>query len=149
MSHPASTAIPASPVTPSAATRSPGRRAPRRGASIAIAALAWLMTAGLVAQVFLVGLALFVDPARWMTHRGLGMGFAPLALVVLVLALVGRQPSAVRWRAAALLGLMIVQIATAAIRGIAGTVHPVNAILIFWLTLSLMRHARAARDAAA
>ena len=124
-------------------------RAPRRRASLAIIVLASLLAVGMTIQVFLAGLALFVDSLYWWPHHALGHSLTPAALVLLVLTLIGRQPAGVRWRAAVLVVLLVGQGALAKIRGAAGALHPVNAMLLFWLVITLVRAARSTRAASA
>lgn len=124
------------------------RAAPRR-TSLVVLVLASLLGACVVAQVFFAGLALFVDPLYWRPHRGLGHLLVPAALALLAVAAVGRQPPRVRWLAAALVVLLVAQGALASIRGLAGALHPVNALLILGVVVALATEARTAWRAAA
>ena len=116
----------------------------RRGVALAVLALAALVVVGVIAQFVLTGLALFVDPLYWRPHHDVGHSLAPITLALLVLAILGRQPATVRWRAGVLLVLVIAQGALAAARGAAGVLHPVNALLVLGAALALLRSARAA-----
>ena len=63
-----------------------------RFSRIAYAALAWLFVACVVCQVFLAGMAIFVDPLNWVRHVGFVHLFGELPLVMLLLAFAGRMP---------------------------------------------------------
>ena len=116
---------------------------PTRGwrARRAYQVLDWLFAACVVIQVFVAGLAIFVDPAHWAWHRAFVHAFELLPLVMLGLAFLGRLPVRTRWLTAAVFGLLILQYATAENQGVAGAFHPVNALLLFWAAVSLARWA--------
>jgi len=101
--------------------------------------LALLFALCVVVQVVLAGLALFVDRAWWLRHRGFGHFPELLLPSMLVAAFVGRLPSRTRWLTVSAMGLIVVQVVTAALGGLAGVVHPVNALLIFWAATSMAR----------
>lgn len=85
---------------------------------------------GLVGQVLLAGWSLFNEPDRWAWHRQLGHSLEVVALIMVVLAFAGRLPLGRRRAAIALLLLTIVQGMLAGIGGVAGTLHPVNAVIM-------------------
>ena len=103
--------------------------------------LAWIFLAGIVAQVFIAGLALFTDSARWSWHRHLAVVLAVIPL--LMLPLIFRQRRTL-WLAVLAFALLNVQGATIRIGGLAGAFHPVTALLLFWIALTLTREPRAA-----
>jgi hypothetical protein len=104
--------------------------------------LASLLAVSVVVQLFFVGMSLFVNSLYWWPHQVLGHAFVPASILLLVVTLVGRQPRRTRALAAALLVLVLVQGALAAVRGIAGALHPVNAMLLFGTSMALVRQAR-------
>ncbi len=110
-----------------------------RYARLTFRLLAWIFAACVVIQVFIAGLAVFADPARWAWHRAFVHTFEFLPLIMLALAFVGRLPTRIRWLIAATYGLFWVQYATAGIGGVAGAFHPVNALLLFWVAMRLAR----------
>ena len=100
-------------------------------------ALAWLFVGCVAVQVFLAGMATFVDAARWTWHTGFVHAFEFLPLLMLPVAFLARTPAALRWLTGALFALIWLQYLTANIGGIAGAFHPVNALLIFWVAVYL------------
>jgi hypothetical protein len=114
-------------------------------------AVAWLLVAGLVVQIFLAGLGVFRGPASFATHRDFGYLLELLPLVLLIVGLVarlGRRPALL---AAGIFGLFLVQSVFVALRSTAPEVaalHPVNGFLITFLAIVLARDAWLARGAA-
>jgi hypothetical protein len=104
-------------------------------------ALAWLFAGCVAAQVFLAGLAIFVDAARWPWHTAFIHTFEFLPLLMLPLAFLARAPAALRWLTGALFALLWLQYLTANIGGIPAALHPVNALLIFWVAVHLGQRA--------
>jgi hypothetical protein len=107
-------------------------------------AATWLFLAAILIQVFLIGLVLFAGGSIE-NHRGFGYSIIFLALAVLVTALWARVPRRDGWMAAAVLGLYIVQTSLPMFKASApwvAALHPVFAILLFWLGLSVARRAR-------
>ncbi len=111
-------------------------------------ALAWLLVAGLVVQIFLAGLGVFKGPASFDTHRDWGYMLEALPffmLIVGLLARLGRRPAIM---AAAIFGLFILQSVLVVLRTTAPEVaalHPVNGFLITFLAIVLARDAWIAR----
>jgi hypothetical protein len=66
---------------------------------------------------------------------------------MLPLAFAARLPAALRWLIGALYALIGVQYFTANSGGVAGAIHPVNALVIFWVAIYLgQRTWRAIRE---
>jgi Family of unknown function (DUF6220) len=113
-------------------------------------AVAWLLVAGLLVQIFLAGLGVFRGPASFATHRDFGYLLEILPLVLLIAGLIarlGRRPAIL---AAAIFGLFILQSVLVALRSTAPDVaalHPVNGFVIAVLALVLARDAWLARGA--
>lgn len=107
-----------------------------------------LFVAGVVLQVFLAGLGVFDDPALFLTHRSFGYLLGMLTLVLLILAIVGRQSRRVVGRSALLLLLFALQSMFVAMRPspIAG-LHPVNGFLILLVAIVVTREAWMVRAA--
>ena len=111
-------------------------------------AMAWLLVAGLVVQVFLAGLGVFRGPASFATHRDFGYVLEALPFFLLILGLVarlGRRPALL---AAGIFGLFLLQSILVVLRTNApelAALHPVNGFLITFLAIVLARDAWLAR----
>ena len=109
---------------------------------------AWLFALCILIQVFLAGLGVFVSGTWFSTHMEFAHFFEGLPLFMLIVALLGRLP-----RSFPLLSLLlIVQFALQyAFVELAGSLnvaflaafHPVNAIVMFWVTVYVARRATA------
>lgn len=105
-----------------------------------------------VVQVFLAGLGVFSDPRSFLTHRDFGYLFGMLTLVMLVLALAGREPRRVIGLSALLLLLFAFQSVFIALRDSAPQVaalHPLNGFLILFVAITVSRASWAVRGVAA
>lgn len=112
------------------------------GPRIAFAAAASLFLAGVIVQVFLAGLGAF-KITDWTTHTGLGwlLGSIPL-FVLLPLAFVAGSPNRTRWLTVALVVSAGLQPELASARAeapVIAALHPVNAMLVFWLAWLVAR----------
>jgi hypothetical protein len=110
-------------------------------ARVAFVAFAVAFAICVTIQVFIAGLAVFVNPVHWARHRSFVHFFEFLPLVLLVLSLVGRLPRAMHWQSTGLFGLIFVQYFTANIGTIlpwVAATHPVVALLLFWLSIRIV-----------
>jgi hypothetical protein len=108
---------------------------------IVFAAAAWLFLAGLVVQVFLAGLGVFVL-TDWTAHTELGWGLSSASILLLVLAVLARPDRRTVWLTAGLAVAALVQPELAAARDVAplaAALHPVNALVVFWLAWLVAR----------
>lgn len=109
-----------------------------RGARYSYAVLAWAFVAGVVVQVFFIGLALFAGSENLSLHVSLGwiLHLAPiLVLAAAALARAGRQQILL---AAALAVTVFIVPIFALLRDSAPVIaalHPVAALLSFWLAI--------------
>lgn len=108
----------------------------------------WLFVAGLLFQLFTVGMAVFVDPSWWTNHVLFSHVIGVLGFILLLLALFGRFPKAV-WGLTGLMNILFfVQGSSANLSLISpalslGTAfHPVNALLLFWTATAIADKAR-------
>lgn len=108
--------------------------------------LAAAFTAGLTMQVFIVGIALFVDAGRWGLHQRLGHALTLIPILMLGLALAGRMTTSTKLLAGVAVALVVLQMITASIGGWAGVVHPINAFLLIGLGLQLYRQGSGSRS---
>jgi mercuric ion transport protein len=105
-----------------------------------LALAAWLFAGCIIVQVFLAGLGVFDSPSQFITHRTFGYWFGWLALVVLIVAAVGRMPR----RMIGLAGLTLLQMALQSVlilfrddNPAIAALHPVNGVLLLVTTLVL------------
>ena len=130
-----------------------GRAVVRASIKRAFPWLAWLYVAVLVIQVFLAGLAVFVDPATFKTHVVFGQVVVGLLTLLLpITAWLGRTRF-VRITIGILL-FYLLQTGLPEVRAsypIVAALHPVLALGLFWLAVRLAmqsRHQSAAPAAA-
>jgi hypothetical protein len=119
----------------------------RYGSRVGYLLVAWVFVLFVMAQVFLAGLSIFVGPAGWPRHVEFGHYFGPLSLALLVLALVGRLLRRTVLLTLLLMLLYSLQYVFIEVPPQIGlpelsALHPVNALLIFWLALSLALQSR-------
>ena len=110
------------------------------GARWVYLALVWIYLVGILGQVFLAGIALFSADPSFEAHRNLGylLHLVPvLLLIVAAAARVGR--TTILWNVA-LLVVQGVQPLLPSVRNNlpwAAALHPVLALVIFWLALAI------------
>lgn len=107
--------------------------------------LAWLMVACIAAQVFLAGMAVFVNAKDWDWHVAFVHTFEYVPILMFILSLSGRMTNRMRAMTAGLFVLIelqyaLIQLGDHVSNDIAA-LHPVNALLIFWLAIVLARRA--------
>jgi hypothetical protein len=120
----------------------------RRRSHTIFLGLAWLLVLTIIVQFYLAGVAVFVDRSYWEVHLAFGhTGVAGAAFLALLAAAIGRLGRRTIGLAALLLvQIEIVQTLLVAWVGEAAgwkALHPVNALLIFWLALGQARRAKA------
>lgn len=99
------------------------------------AGAAWLFAAGILSQVFLIGLSLLGGQPSWQTHIGLGHGLAIAPLLMIVCAYLGRLPRPMKpltWLA--LVVYVLLADVVIFLRGslpLVAALHPVLAVLLF------------------
>ncbi len=107
-------------------------------ARMAFRVLAWIFLAGIGIQIFFAGMGIFVGPSWWLQHKSFVHFLEALPVLMLILAFVGRLPTSLKWLTVAAFGLIGVQYATIEMRlPTVAAFHPVNAVLLFWLALTL------------
>ena len=115
------------------------------------AAVAWVVA--IVVQVFLAGLAIINlgGNGDFTTHINVGYDIGFIQLVVLMLAIVAKLPRRDIGIAAGILVLYVVQTLLPPLRSVSpviAAVHPLNAMILFTLSVWYARHAwRAASSA--
>ena len=104
----------------------------------ALPVVAAIFVAALVVQVFLAGLGVFDDPASFITHRDFGYMIGWLAIAMLILAVVGREPRRIVGISILLIVLFTLQSVFVGLREDQPTIaalHPLNGFLILGLTV--------------
>ena len=118
-----------------------------RWSRLTFTALAWLLVAAVIVQIFLAGLAVFVDAGRWATHKSFVHTFEFVPLLMLALAFAGRQSRPIITMTVALFVAIMLQYVLADLRtsGIPelAALHVVNGAGIYYLTMNLARRATA------
>ncbi len=115
-----------------------------RAARYAYVVLAWAFVAGIVLQVFFIGLGLFVGSENLELHTTFGWLLHLGPLPVLVAAALARAGRAQVLQATALAVTIFFVPILAAVRAdlpIAAAFHPVGALLAFWLATVVARGA--------
>ena len=101
----------------------------------AYTAVAWLFVAGILIQVFLIGLTLLGGRPSMNTHRGLGHLWGILVLLMLVLAYTGRLPRPMKpftWLTFAIYVLLAdIVIFMRGSAPLVAALHPVLAVVLF------------------
>ncbi len=106
--------------------------------------LAWLTMAGLALQFYLAGMGMF-GASSFEAHRVVGYLVVLLILILLLLALIRRGPRRLLAMSALLAVLVIVQVLLPSLRSsvpLLAALHPVNAMALLGVTLTIMRSAR-------
>jgi hypothetical protein len=98
---------------------------------------------GVLIQVYIAGMAVFVDPANWSLHANFVHIIEWLPLVMLVLAFLGRLSRELKLLPVVLFVLIIVQYATALgfSDSMVAATHPVNAVVIVGVAAMTTRRA--------
>jgi hypothetical protein len=110
------------------------------GARYVFLAMVWIYVAAILFQVFLAGIGLFGAAKDFEPHAGLGWILHLVPVLLLIVAAVARVGSSLLWWTAALLVVQFVQPILATLRNdapVAAAFHPVLAVVIFWLALTI------------
>ncbi|WP_261303319.1 DUF6220 domain-containing protein [Paenibacillus andongensis] len=113
-----------------------------RGVRLFYEILAWAFLLCIIVQVFIAGLASFMDPADWEIHKMFVRIFALTPLVMFLLTFVGRIRGQVRWLCLGLFGMVIFQFLTVQIftsAFVLAAFHPVIALLLFWGSVTTVK----------
>jgi len=105
-----------------------------------------LFMVGVLGQVFLAGLGIFAHPLNFKTHIIMGGVLYGLSALMWILAALGRQPLETTRLNGILFGVLTLQGFLPHLRGVIpalAALHPVNALVIFWMALILARRAQA------
>jgi len=109
------------------------------GARYVYLGLVWIYLGAILVQVFLAGTGLFSAQRDFEPHIGLGW-ILHLVPVLLIIAAAARVGARLLWWTAALLVVQFIQPILPALRTDlpwAAALHPVLAVIIFWLAASI------------
>ena len=115
-----------------------------RGARYLYAALAWAFVAGILLQVYFVGLGIFAGKENLDLHASFGWILHLGPLPVLVIAALARAGRARILQATALAVTIFFVPILAAVRAdlpLLAAIHPVGALVAFWLAILVARGA--------
>jgi hypothetical protein len=110
------------------------------GARYLYVALVWLYVAGILVQVFLAGIGMFGAERDFEPHIGLGWLLHLVPILLLIVAAIARVGSRLIWWNVALLLVQFFQPILPSQRAgapWAAALHPVLALIIFWLALTI------------
>jgi hypothetical protein len=113
-------------------------------AMIALLWLARVFAVCILLQVFLAGLAVFVDAVYWESHSSFVHFFSFLPIVMILLSFIARLPVSIRMQSIRLFGLIIAEFITAVLSskiGFLSALHPVIALVMFISAMSLAKQA--------
>lgn len=105
----------------------------------------WLFAGGVITQFVLAGLALFDSGLIWDFHIGVGFSIGYLLLLNVIFGLLGRLPRAAWGRLGLLFLVYVIQTILPSLRHSVpwiAALHPINAAVILWLSITFARHAR-------
>lgn len=114
----------------------------------AVLVLKWLariFALFIVAQVFLAGLATFVN-SNWTAHTNFARLFIVVPILMILLSFIARLPVIYRTKSFQLLVMVIMMFVTAKLSSVIGwlsALHPVIALGMFWITMTLARQTAA------
>jgi hypothetical protein len=109
------------------------------------AGLAWLFLVAVIVQVFLAGIGLF-GVSDMELHRGVGYNLPILPLLMLLLAWPARIERRTVWLTLTLFLVAMIQTLLPSFRGsvaVIAALHPVNALLVFYLAVVAARRSLA------
>lgn len=113
-----------------------------RNAGHVFKGLAWIFAAAILGQVFLAGLALFLDPSHWVRHAEFARYFSFVPILMLAVSFIARLPAPLRLQSAVLIGLVILLALSGLFSSAIGYLsafHPVLALFLFFRTMNLIR----------
>ncbi len=110
------------------------------GARYVYLGIVWIYLAGILVQVFLAGTGLFGVARDFEPHIGLGWILHIVPFLLLIAGAVARIGSRLMWWTTALAAVQFIQPLLALARHdvpVVAAFHPVLALVIFWLALTI------------
>lgn len=122
---------------------SPAMKSRHKNIQIIFAVVAWLFALCVISQVFIAGLATFVDFSNWKLHTNFVHIFEWLPIIMFILTFFGHISKSLRWESLGLFGLIFLQYATANMGSVwvLGAFHTVIALFMFSWSISVARRA--------
>lgn len=108
----------------------------------------WLFALFILIQVFLAGLSIFDSPGLISLHITFAHTFEYIPVLLFILALCGRFPRSIPLLSLLLIVQFALQYAFIRLSGqfsepVIAAFHPVNAVVMFWVTLYVVRRSMA------
>jgi hypothetical protein len=108
--------------------------------------LSTLFALGVLLQVFLAGAGIFASSSWWALHETVGMSLGLFPLAFLLLAWIGQLGRWSLWLGGLAFGLVALQVVLITVPDTLGlpilsALHPVNALVIFGLAVSMIQRA--------
>ncbi len=104
-----------------------------------------LFALGVAVQMFLAGLALFIDSTRWTAHSNFASYIGLIPVLLLLLTFPARMPGKTKVKCILLIVLTIGIFITAMLSGKIGWIsaaHPVMALGLFFNSILILRESR-------
>lgn len=104
--------------------------------------VAWLFALCIMAQAFLAGLSIFAGSGWWAIHVEAGRWLNPIPILLLLLAFLVRFPRSIVFLSGLLFIQYELQVALIELAGslrwpVLAAFHPVNAVIMFWVTVTV------------
>lgn len=114
----------------------------RRFGPLLVLTIGVLSAVAIVVQIFLVGLNVFISPEWWGAHVNLGHATGGLLVLQAVVTWATRAPARARWLSLGMVLLFGLQYNVRPLAGLLRTpyvipLHAVNALLLFWIAVTL------------
>ncbi|SDC74570.1 hypothetical protein SAMN02799630_01365 [Paenibacillus sp. UNCCL117] len=100
--------------------------------------LAWAFVLSVGLQTLLAGMAIFQDPGHWSKHTSFVHIIEFIPILMFLLAFPAKWPAGLKLQSAGLFLMIFAQYMTAHLSA-AGPLHPVIALLLFWLSIITAR----------
>ncbi len=104
--------------------------------------VSYLLALCILIQVFLAGLSVFSSASYWAFHKTFVVYFEFLPLLLMLLAAFGRIRRSFIWFSLLIQAQIVLQYVFVYLPvSVVAALHPVNAVIMFWLTMYMARNA--------
>lgn len=124
---------------------SPASRPSERYMRILFKWMAFLIVVCILVQIFIAGLSVFVDTARWSNHVQFGRYLSILPILMLAISFPAKLPRSVRMQVLDLIVMMVFMFVTAIFSSHIGwfaAFHLIIAAVLFFRAMSIVRDIR-------